>query len=548
MAKVALKRLSAPRLGLFERLVAFVRVNPSTPLPMKNYVPYALAALCLTGALAPEASAQIGRRFPSEKKVVPDPVTGVPLTFLTSTPSGDSKIYQTHHQWTSDGKWLIFRSNRVQGQAMAVNEETGDIVQVTEGGYSGMLCLADNSMNLYFARQPGMVLADASNAPATGGAMVAANAPAGAAAAPAGGGRGGRSTIPSQIVRVDLAKLFADSAAGKLKAASEYEHVLGTVPLEYGNVGDVALDPTEDFVYFRITNKEEAAKYLPADKTPEKSFGPRGMGAGPTGLASMNLKTGAVKPIIAVPFQIGHVQTNPWVPGEIVFCWETGGKAPQRTWTVKSDGTGLRPLYPEAEYEWITHEAVITKDEVAIAILAHRNIGGVDRPRPVTETAAAAPSPAQGAANAARRPQADPTATWGRSGTGEYPSGLGIVNLRTREMRIVGQVPMGDAGRSVWHVHGSPDGRWAVADDFQYRLWLIDRKSGETTLLADLGHKVRARDHIHPTFSADSTRIEIQTAMLSGDAKPGEQLQLNICVVPVPKAFLARTYSEKLPQ
>ena len=38
---------------------------------------------------------------------------------------------------------------------------------------------------------------------------------------------------------------------------------------------------------------------------------------------------------------IGHVQTNPWVPGEIVFCWETGGKAPQRTWTVMADGTVL---------------------------------------------------------------------------------------------------------------------------------------------------------------------------------------------------------------
>ncbi len=54
--------------------------------------------------------AQIGKRFPSKKKVVKDPVSGTMLTFLTSTPSGDSKIYQTHNQWTSDGKWLIFRS------------------------------------------------------------------------------------------------------------------------------------------------------------------------------------------------------------------------------------------------------------------------------------------------------------------------------------------------------------------------------------------------------------------------------------------------------
>ncbi len=54
------------------------------------------------------------------------------LTFLTSTPSGDAKIYQTHNQWTSDGQWLIFRSNRVKGEAMAVNENTGEMVQVVE--------------------------------------------------------------------------------------------------------------------------------------------------------------------------------------------------------------------------------------------------------------------------------------------------------------------------------------------------------------------------------------------------------------------------------
>src|SRR5664279_2378835 len=103
-------------------------------------------AACLTIVMlfaSSAAFAQMGRRWPSEKKVVPDPVTGLPLTFLTSTDGGyrQSKIYQTHRQWTADGKWLIFRGVRETGpQAMAVNEETGLIVQVTETGFSGMLC------------------------------------------------------------------------------------------------------------------------------------------------------------------------------------------------------------------------------------------------------------------------------------------------------------------------------------------------------------------------------------------------------------------------
>jgi oligogalacturonide lyase len=125
-------------------------------------------------------------------------------------------------------------------------------------------------------------------------------------------------------------------------------------------------------------------------------------------------------------------------------------------------------------------------------------------------------------------------------GDDRHPTGVGIVNLRTREMRIVGQVPVGNPGRSIWHVNGSADGRWAAADDFRYRLWLIDRHTGEMALLASMGEKTTAADHIHPTFNADGTEIEIQSAMLSANNR-----SLNICVVPVPKAWLARTYDAK---
>ena len=151
-----------------------------------------------------------------------------------------------------------------------------------------------------------------------------------------------------QVVVADLDKIFKDSKAGKMQAASFYQHVCGTIPAELGAGGDMALDANEESVYFRV-GKTKAAKHLSAKI--ENNFGPRNMGAGPAGLMSMNVRTGQLKYIVSVPFQIGHVQTNPWMPGEIVFCWETGGKSPQRTWTVMADGSGLRPLYPESEYE-----------------------------------------------------------------------------------------------------------------------------------------------------------------------------------------------------
>jgi oligogalacturonide lyase len=154
----------------------------------------------------------------------------------------------------------------------------------------------------------------------------------------------------------------------------------------------------------------------------------------------------------------------------------------------------------------VTHEAIITRDEVAIAILGHRPPGTED--------------------------------DWGPCGTREHPSGLGIVQLRTGELHLAGQTR---AGSGLWHVHGSADGRWAAGDDFARNLYLIDRTSGELILLSS-GHKVTAADHPHPTFSRDGTRIQIQSAMLSEDGR-----SLNLCIVPVPADWLNRTYPPPAP-
>ena len=120
----------------------------------KKIVAMGVLAAVAAVFMASPAQAQMGRTWPSEKKIVPDPVTGLPLTLLTSTDNPgvtQSKIYQTHRQWTSDGKWLIFRGSRdgSGSQAFAVNEESGLIVQVTETGFTGMLCAGNKTMKLY---------------------------------------------------------------------------------------------------------------------------------------------------------------------------------------------------------------------------------------------------------------------------------------------------------------------------------------------------------------------------------------------------------------
>ncbi|MDE5650992.1 MAG: hypothetical protein K2I35_08320 [Duncaniella sp.] len=253
--------------------------------------------LCLTALLLPTlVLAQMGMRFPSERKVIKDPQTGVELVFLTSkSGTGDSKIYQTHNQWTSDGKWVVFRSDRVKGEAMAVNEETGDIVQVTEGGFTGMLCVARNSMMLYHMR----VMKNEEG-----------------------------SRIGMAVVEVNLEKLFADSEAGTLKNKNNYERICGVIPAGMCSEGDMALDGSEEIAYFRLD--KEYARYMPIAEPIADNFGPRNMGAGPGGIGKINLTTGVAEPVVAVHFKVGHIQGNPWHPGEVVFCWETGGKSPQR--------------------------------------------------------------------------------------------------------------------------------------------------------------------------------------------------------------------------
>ena len=100
---------------------------------------------------ASAAFAQMGRTWPSEKKIVPDPVTGLPLTFLTSTDGGysQSKIYQTHRQWTV--RWQVAHLPRSardrpagdRGERRDRADRAGD-----RDGFMGMLCAGNKTMKL----------------------------------------------------------------------------------------------------------------------------------------------------------------------------------------------------------------------------------------------------------------------------------------------------------------------------------------------------------------------------------------------------------------
>jgi oligogalacturonide lyase len=412
-----------------------------------------------------------GRRFPPESRTYVDLKTGQPITALSTSTANDSKIYQDHPQWTACGRWIVFRSDRGcpagVHQAFALHEVSGEIVQLTEGAglFAGTLNVARLSDKLYYLRAQAdgrVALVELTMGPLlkTSGDLADA-----AAAAPQASGTPPEAALNAENAQAAAAPSAAGPGAAAAAEPAAAERVIAYVPDGFREAGGFALDADEKTAYLgarELTAAERRGeplpKYVPGTPIPPV----------PSRLFAIDLASGRTETIAETPFLMGHVQTNPWVGGEIVFCNETGGDAPQRMYTMRL-GQAYRPLYVETPDEWITHEAVVTKDEVIFAIMGH-----LPRLR-------------------------------------KKPTGLAVINLRTDEMKILGQC---DVGNGFWHVNGSPDGRWAVGDDFDGNIHLIDRRTGRMTTLTT-GHVMKP-DHAHPTFSPDSKRILFQSGYLSG--------------------------------
>lgn len=411
-----------------------------------------LAALALFAATADASN--VGKRFPSEKFSFLDAATGYPITALTNNRDKNVRIYQTDPQWTHDGRHIIYRSDRGNpvSQIFAVNEGSGEIIQLTDDPtiIPGSVYVSRKTPRLFFVKRP-----------ASG----------------------------AEIWELDLASLFADSAAGKSqdKPTGSYERRIGALPEGLGPAGGITVDADESVVYAGVDRLGVEATLRPPEGVTWRI--PQIAG----GIRAVDVKTGAWTTVVDTPFKIGHIQVNPWVPGEILYCHETGGDTIQRMWMVRRDGTGNRPLYVEGPDEWVTHEVVVGPDEVMFNLLGFQ-------PKLATR-----------------------------------PSGIAVLNLRNNRLSLLGQitedVPLGFLGEGgtggFWHCNGSPDGRWAAGDTFRGDLWLINRATGERTRLS-VGHVMKP-DHIHPFFSEDSSRILIQSGMLTDGAN------LNLMTIAVPQ-------------
>ncbi|HPM17646.1 MAG TPA: hypothetical protein PKY14_00080 [Bacteroidales bacterium] len=308
-----------------------------------------LVSFAIMALPAPSLTAHIGSRFPSEKKTVEDKITGAQLTFLTSQGPGDFGICNTGRQWTADGNWIIFRSNRAPGETLAINEKTGDMVQVTEGSYMGVTAVSDKSMKLFFMRmtlrQPGQ----------------------------SGGG-------PVQIVEVDLERLLADSESGDVRDESEYQKVRGTIPAGMEAGGSMSIDAGGEWLYFRV-GRAEASKHAAQVNPADRGYSQHPAGEILSGISSFNIRTREIRFVLGLPFRVGRIRADQKVSGELYFCGEKDGTNPLQTWSVRSDGTGLRtvcggpqPKWPAGSGSVLMHHPASSDDRLASGSDAGGNI------------------------------------------------------------------------------------------------------------------------------------------------------------------------------
>lgn len=404
------------------------------------------------------AMAQYGVIGKSEMMNVVDAVTGVELTLLTDTMKNDRFLYQTDPMWTSDGKYLMFRSSSRSNETIEIKDRegktrkwpstqiyfieiaTGNIIQATTGMNTGSGFLANHSNRLFLSR---------------------------------------REKDEWKMYVIDLEKFFADVKDKNVKKSSKYETLIGTFPKEMGRAESFCVNSDDEWAFITV-GRDGTQEEI--DRMNKNAFIPEGnqpikITPSLSGIRKMNLKTGRVEMVCNLEFRVGHIQASRFRGDEIVFCNETGGDAYQRMWYVKSDGSELKPLYKETPLDWVTHETFASEDYVYFNVLGFQ-------PR--------------------LRKQAN---------------GIFRINLRNDDVEVMGQVEMGRinagskntmlGGKGFWHCNASRDDRWVTGDTFSGSVWIINALTGEKIQIAS--DCIMKPDHAQPFFSPDGTKLCFQT-------------------------------------
>jgi oligogalacturonide lyase len=190
-------------------------------------------------------------------------------------------------------------------------------------------------------------------------------------------------------------------------------------------------------------------------------FGASLVSEGEWGIYVLSLKDGQSRLLCKTDFRIGHFQANPYRPGSLMFCQETGGDANQRIWHIQDGGSAMKPLYQEEGWEWVTHECWWGQDRFLFTVWPY------DEERK------------------------------------NKPHGIMMADLESGPQGKMTEIVRYPA----WHTHGSPDGKWLLGDDFDRSLWLINGEEKERRLLTAGHTSGDFKTHPHASFTPDSRAI-----------------------------------------
>ncbi|MGC8737708.1 MAG: hypothetical protein ACP5UA_03555 [Candidatus Hydrogenedens sp.] len=220
---------------------------------------------------------------------------------------------------------------------------------------------------------------------------------------------------------------------------------IGTYPDEFGTqIGGIGISADEKWLYC-ATHKEGKEQSV---------------------LRRMSIPEGTWEECAQMPFKIGHVQPNFWNTDLVMFCWETGGDGPQRTWCWSEQTRKAEPFFVEHDNLWITHEVWWGKERALFTIW------------PYDEVHKKLPH-----------------------GVAETDREKGSKSM----MNVLSQYP-------AWHTHGSHDFKWVLGDDFDRNIWLIDPDKKERRLLVSgkIGNNIKV--HPHASFLTDNSGIVFNTS------------------------------------
>ncbi len=220
---------------------------------------------------------------------------------------------------------------------------------------------------------------------------------------------------------------------------------IGIYPEDYGKlVGGIGISADEEWLYCATQKHGE-----------EESV-----------LRRMRTVDGKWEECTRKSFLIGHVQPNFWNTDLVMFCWETGGDSPQRTWYWSAKTREAEPFFVEKDELWVTHEVWWGKERALFTIWPydeeHKKL-----PHGVAET--------------------------------------NIEQGKQSNLNVLAQYP-------AWHTHGSHDFKWVLGDDFDRNIWLIYPEKKEKRLLVTgkIGNNLKV--HPHASFLPDNSGIVFNTS------------------------------------